>query len=221
MNSNELRSNIKNNKIIVAMRKIYGEHLVKATELMVKHDIRMVELTFDQLDDDCMEKTFENIKHLKEVFKDQITIGAGTVMNVDQVQIAKEAGAEYLLAPNTNIDVMNKAHELSLPIIPGAMTPSEIAYAWEHGAALVKLFPAGSRGVEYCKSLASPLNNIPILPMGGVNYKNASDYLKIDNVIGVGVSNALVNKNLVEKNEWNLIESNIISFEEVLKMYKD
>ena len=57
--------------------------------------------------------------------------------------------------------------------------------------------------------------------MGGVNYKNASDFLKIDNVIGVGVSNALVNKNLVEKNEWNLIESNIISFEEVLKMYKD
>lgn len=221
MNSNELRSNIKNNKIIVAMRKIYGEHLVKAMELMVKHDIRMVELTFDQLDDDCMEKTSENIKHLKEVFKDQITIGAGTVMNVDQVQIAKEAGAEYLLAPNTNIDVMNKAHELSLPIIPGAMTPSEIAYAWEHGAALVKLFPAGSKGVEYCKSLASPLNNIPILPMGGVNYKNASDYLQIGNVIGVGVSSALVNKNLVEENEWNLIESNIISFEEVLKMYKD
>ena len=221
MNSNELRLYIKKNKIIVAMRKIYGDSLIKATELLVKHGISMVELTFDQRDEDCMEKTYENIKKLRKVFKDQIIIGAGTVMNVEQVQIAKEAGAEYLLSPNTNIDVMNKARELFLPIIPGAMTPSEIAHAWEHGAALVKLFPAGSRGVEYCKSLASPLNNIPILPMGGVNNKNASDYLKIDNVIGVGVSNALVNTKLIEETEWDVIESNIKCFEEILKIYKD
>lgn len=217
MRVEELRDLVRKNIIIAAMRSIYGDDLMHAVEIFVKYGIRMIEVTFDQADPNAINKTSECIAALKEKYGDSVYVGAGTVMEEAQVVVAKEAGAEYILAPDTNTEVMKKAAELGMPSIPGAMTPSEVATAWRNGAAVVKLFPAGDLGVGYCKSLCAPVNNALLLPMGGVDKTNAKDFLAIKNVIGLGMASALVDKKLIAAHDWDGLEAKTKDFMEALR----
>jgi len=217
MKTEELREQVRKNIVIAAMRSIYGDDLMHAVEIFVKHGIRMIEVTFDQADPDALRKTSKCIAALKEKFGSSILVGAGTVMEDEQVIAAREAGAEYILSPDTNTEIIRKAAELGLPSIPGAMTPSEVATAWHNGAAVVKLFPAGNLGVGYCKSICAPLDNVLLLPMGGVNKDNAKEFMAIDNVIGLGMANALVDKKLIAAHDWAGLEAKTKDFMETLK----
>ena len=124
-------------------------------------------------------------------------MGAGTVMSLEDLAAAYEAGAEYMLSPNLNLRVLERAKELGLGAIPGAMTPSEVAAAHEAGADLVKLFPCDVLGLGYIKALKAPVSQVPLLAMGGVNAGNLRDYLAL--VEGVGVGSAIVDRALVRE----------------------
>ena len=125
---------------------------------------------------------------------EDVYAGAGTVTDTMLVQMANDAGAKYIISPNVDIDVIKKTKDLGLVSIPGAMTPTEIRYARLSGADFVKVFPISNLGgAAYIKAVSAPLNNIPLLGVGGVNEKNINELIKAG-AKGAGVGGNLVNK---------------------------
>lgn len=188
---------ILDSKIITICRRLYGEKLLKLAEALHKGGINLLEVTFDQSDAKGMEKTVEAIKMLNENFKDKMLIGAGTVITQEQVIQAKMAGARYIISPNVDKDIIKLTKQLNLISIPGAMTPSEIAYAHNLGADIVKVFPAGYLGLKYIKDLRAPLSHINLLAAGGVTEENISDY-KNAGYSGFGISGRLTDSKIID-----------------------
>ena len=147
---------IEKNKIICICRKIYGEELRKLARAMYDGGIRLMEVTFDQADPDCCQKTGQAIRMVDEEFGGRMQFGAGTVLTREQVDAAKDAGAKYIISPNTDEEIIRYTKQLGLVSIPGAMTPSEILAAHDAGADFVKLFPTVYLGLPYLKDIRRP-----------------------------------------------------------------
>ena len=134
-------------------------------------------------------------------------IGTGTLFNVQQLQGAIASGAQFLFTPHVDATMIQAAQEKNVPIIPGAMTPTEIVTAWSQGASCVKVFPVQAvGGADYIKSLQGPLGQIPLIPTGGVTLENAKEFLQAG-AIAVGLSGELFPKNLVTEGNWEAIAS--------------
>ncbi|MGB9879409.1 MAG: bifunctional 4-hydroxy-2-oxoglutarate aldolase/2-dehydro-3-deoxy-phosphogluconate aldolase, partial [Anaerolineae bacterium] len=129
---------IEEHKLIVVCRKIYGDDLEKLAAALLKGGVRLMEVTLDQQDPDCIAKTCAAIRMLSELYGDGLLVGAGTVLKEDQVDAAFRAGAKYIVSPNYNPMVIKRTKELGLVSIPGAMTPTEILAAHDCGADFVK-----------------------------------------------------------------------------------
>lgn len=134
-------------------------------------------------------------------------IGTGTLFNVQQLQEAIASGAQFLFTPHVDSEMIQAAQEKNVPIIPGAMTPTEIVTAWSQGASCVKVFPVQAvGGADYIKSLQGPLGQIPLIPTGGITLENAKEFLQAG-AIAVGLSGELFPKNLVTEGNWEAIAS--------------
>ncbi|MCC5642148.1 bifunctional 4-hydroxy-2-oxoglutarate aldolase/2-dehydro-3-deoxy-phosphogluconate aldolase [Nostoc sp. CHAB 5824] len=135
------------------------------------------------------------------------TIGTGTLFNVQQLQEAIASGAQFLFTPHVDLAMIQAAQKEDVPIIPGALTPTEIVTAWSQGASCVKVFPVQAvGGVDYIKSLQGPLGQIPLIPTGGVTLENAKEFLQAG-AIAVGLSGELFPKKLVTEGNWSAIAS--------------
>ncbi|HEY9795752.1 MAG TPA: bifunctional 4-hydroxy-2-oxoglutarate aldolase/2-dehydro-3-deoxy-phosphogluconate aldolase [Leptolyngbyaceae cyanobacterium] len=133
------------------------------------------------------------------------TIGTGTLLNLEQLQQAIEAGAQFLFTPHVNTMLIEAAVEAGVPIVPGALTPTEIVTAWDSGATCVKVFPIEAvGGANYIKSLQGPLGHIPLIPTGGVTLENAEEFIKAG-AIAVGLSGDLFPKPLIAAQDWDAI----------------
>ncbi|MHC5735318.1 bifunctional 4-hydroxy-2-oxoglutarate aldolase/2-dehydro-3-deoxy-phosphogluconate aldolase [Nostoc sp.] len=133
------------------------------------------------------------------------TIGTGTLFNVQQLQAAITSGAQFLFTPHVDPAMIQAAGEKNVPIIPGALTPTEIVTAWSQGASCVKVFPVQAvGGADYIKSLQGPLSQIPLIPTGGVTLENAKEFLQAG-AIAVGLSGELFPKKLVIEGNWSAI----------------
>ena len=196
---------IEENKIIAICRGIYGQNLVDLVSALCEGGVKLVEVTFDQGDKDCIKKTSEAIKLLTSTFSGKVKVGAGTVVTLEQVFAAKSAGAEYILSPNVNKEVVQAANQLGMVTIPGAMTPTEILEAHFAGADFVKLFPAGTLGLTYAKDLLGPINNVKFIATAGVTPDNLGEFLKLG-FSGAGISSYLTSKNLVNEKKFDILK---------------
>ena len=131
-------------------------------------------------------------------------VGAGTVMTVEQVRQAAEAGAEYMISPNVDEAVIGETKRLGKVSIPGAMTPTEAAFAHKCGADIVKLFPAGLLGAAYIKAVKAPLKHIPVTAVGNVTVENCAEFIRAG-AVGVGVGGSLVSATLVDEGKFDEI----------------
>jgi 2-dehydro-3-deoxyphosphogluconate aldolase/(4S)-4-hydroxy-2-oxoglutarate aldolase len=132
-------------------------------------------------------------------------IGTGTLLNLEQLEQAIEAGAQFLFTPHVNLTLIAAAVKAGVPIVPGALTPTEIVTAWEAGASCIKVFPIQAvGGASYIKALQGPLGNIPLIPTGGVSLENAQEFLKAG-AIAVGLSGELFPKALIATEDWKAI----------------
>lgn len=190
----------KQHKVTAILRGIPNDRICQVIDALYAGGIRLLEITFNQKSPTKIEDTTMAIRYAKETYGDIMHVGAGTVMSVEELLAAKEAGAEFILSPNVNTEVIRKAVEQDIASIPGAMTPSEIAAAYEAGAEIVKLFPAGNLGLSYCKAVMAPINHVPMIAVGGVDDKNLGDFLKVG-FIGAGIGSSLTDKKMIaEKN---------------------
>lgn len=192
----DVKELILRDKVIVIARRVYGDTLLKLAEAMCEGGIHLMELTFDQSDPDCVEKTAAGIARLKARFGDSMRFGAGTVLSPQQVLAAKEAGGEYIISPNTDLEVIRATKEQKLVSIPGAMTPSEILTAHNAGADFVKLFPAGYLGLPYLKDIRAPISHVKLLATGGVTEENFGAFLRTG-AVGAGISGRLTDKSCI------------------------
>ena len=134
-------------------------------------------------------------------------IGAGSVLTLDDLNNALKAGARFCFTPHTDCLLIRSAQAQGIPLIAGAMTPTEVFTAWRAGAASVKVFPIAALGNDtYVRSLLGPLGAIPLVPTGGVTSESAPALLEAG-AIAVGLSTALFPKDEVERQEWGAIEA--------------
>ena len=200
---NNTLERIKKEKIIAIVRGVASDKIVDLANALSDGGIKCIEVTFDQSSQKGIEETFRSIKLLAEMDAD-ICVGAGTVMTAEQVNMAYEAGAKYIISPNTDEKVIKETKKLDMVSIPGAFTPSEVVDAYNYGADIVKIFPGGLLGVDYVKALKGPLSHIPLTAVGNINQKNCADYIKAG-CVGVGVGGSLVSKVLVNEGRFDEI----------------
>lgn len=191
-------------KIVAIVRGVKAENCVKVAEALYCGGIRLMEVTFDLKNNDAFCTTAQAISAVSKEFEGLMSIGAGTVMNPSMVDIAVDAGAQYIISPDTNSEVIRRTIEKGMVSIPGAMTPSEIMSAYNAGADYIKLFPASVMGTEYIKAVLAPLSHVKLIAVGGINEKNAANFLEAG-ARGVGVSASLVNMNWIENGEFDKV----------------
>ncbi len=157
------------------------------------------------------------IRELSRKYEDEIIMGAGTILDPETGRAALLAGAQFIVSPSLNLDLIHLAHRYSAVVIPGAMTPTEILLAWNAGADMVKVFPAGQLGgPEYLKALRGPLPQILLVPTGGVNLQNTGAFIKAG-AAAVGVGGELVDKNAVKEKKFNIITENTRAFLKIIR----
>ncbi|MDY6321399.1 MAG: bifunctional 4-hydroxy-2-oxoglutarate aldolase/2-dehydro-3-deoxy-phosphogluconate aldolase [Succinivibrio sp.] len=193
------------NRLVSISRQVYGDKLLEAAKRILKGGIHCLEITFDQASATNLKDTPDSISLIKKELGDQICVGAGTVMTVEQARAAKKAGADFALAPNVDVEVIKEMKRLSLIAVPGALTPSEVATAWNAGADIVKIFPIGNFGVPYLKAIRGPINHIPLMAVGGVSAENVKAFLE-NGCCSAGIGSNIINKKRADAGDFDAIE---------------
>ena len=188
-------------KIIAIVRGMDKEKTVKIAKALYEGGIRFVEVTFNQKNPDKFYETAECIRAIREEMGDKMYVGAGTVTSAALVDMAAEAGAVYIISPDTDLEVIRRTRELGLVSMPGAYTPTEAKTAYNAGADFIKLFPCVGDGPGYVKAVCAPFNHIPFMAVGGVDVNNAASYLKAG-AVGVGVGSSLAKKAWADAGEY-------------------
>ena len=202
--SNKAFDTILEHKIVAIVRGFEPEAVAEMAKAYCANGIHCVEVTFDQTSRENQLKTVQTIRMVKETLGDKMCVGAGTVMTAEQVRMAADAGAEYMISPNVDEEIILETKRLGKLSIPGAMTPSEIAAGYKMGADIIKLFPANELGLSYIRAIKAPLKHIPLMATGGVRPINAMDYLNAGSA-ALGVGGDLVNKQWIAAGEFDKI----------------
>ena len=200
-------------KIIAIVRGIPSGKIAALAQALAEGGVSCIEVTFDQTNP---EETLTSLRTIKSELGDRICLGAGTVMTVEQVEQAAQAGAEYMISPNVDEAVIRATKALGKVSIPGAMTPTETAFAYQCGADLVKLFPAGLLGPAYIKAVKAPLKHIPVSAVGNITIENCADFIQAG-AVGVGVGGNLVSALLVKEGCFSQITATARAYREKLK----
>lgn len=159
-----------------------------------------IEITMNTPDAESM------IQYAVEHERNGLNIGAGTVCTETDLDKALGAGAQFIVTPILNKKVVKACAKRGIPIFPGAFTPTEIYNAWKLGAAMVKVYPATSLGPDYIKDVKAPLNQLRLLPTGGIDLANMAMYFK-SGADGVGIGSHLFDKTLIQQKNWSGLKS--------------
>ena len=207
---------VKERKIVAIVRGLKPEYIVRLGHAFEEGGIGLMEVTYNQKAPDTWKNTAAAIEAVEKEFGDRMLVGAGTVITPEQVSMTYNAGGHYLVTPSTQPEIIRMGKALGLGLYPGAFSPTEILEAWNAGADAVKVFPAGSLGPGYIKAVSAPLGHIPLMAVGGVNEKNAVDYMKAG-CVGLGVGGNLVNKEWIENGEWDKVTALAREFMKAVK----
>ena len=139
------------------------------------------------------------LRQLAAELGDSVILGAGTVLDAEAARRCIAAGAQFIVAPGFDPETVRAAHELGAPVMPGALTPTEVIAAWKAGAEMVKVFPCSAvGGADYLRALKAPLPQVKLLPTGGVDRHTAADYIRAG-AAALGLGAALVDLKVLER----------------------
>jgi len=156
------------------------------------------------------------IKELRSIMKEEVILGAGTVLDSETARAVILAGAEFIVSPTLNLGVIEICRRYSKVVVPGAFTPTEILTAWEAGADIVKVFPATVGGPKYLKDILGPLPQVRLIPTGGVNLENTPDFIKAG-AVAVAAGTSLVSKVALKEKRYDIITEMARKFIEAVK----
>ena len=148
----------------------------------------------------------------------EFNVGAGTVCTIHDLEIALKAGSQFIVTPIIDEEVIKKCVSRDIPIFPGAYTPTEIYKAWSLGASAVKIFPATQLGPQYIKDVLAPLNEIKLVPTGGVSKENINSFFKAG-AVGVGMGSSLLHKEFIANGDFDGLKNHFISIKNEIQAF--
>jgi len=197
-------------QLIPVLRKIPYQLCHDLVRALKDGGVKAVEITMES------ENAEEMIREVKEQNNGELLVGAGTVLTLEDCDRAIDAGAEFIVSPSLNVEIVQKCIQHNIPVIPGVFTPSEMLTAYNAGAKMIKLFPASSLGTKFIKDVKGPLGHIQIMTTGGINLETASSYLEAGAQI-VGAGSDLIKKEWLATQNWEAIKNEAISWNKSLQ----
>ncbi len=184
--------------VLAVLRGPSRELTLKMVDALIQGGVIGIEITYST------PNAAEVVKSLDETFGDQIVLGMGTLTKPEQVEEALGAGATFLVSPHTSPTLGAEMAKSGVPVMMGALTPSEVVQAVELGSDVVKIFPGSLGGPSYMKALKGPFPGIPMMPTGGVSESNLVDWFKAG-AFAVGAGSNLCPKELAAAGEFDKI----------------
>jgi len=181
--------------IVAVVRASSSDELTEVARALQEGGVDCVEITM------TTPKALRAIEAVADALGDSVLVGVGSVLDPETARAAILAGAEFVVGPVLNVDVIQLCRRYSKIVVPGAFTPTEILRAWEAGADVVKVFPAGVGGPSYFKAIKGPLPQVRLTPTGGVNLDTAGEFLRAGAEF-LGVGSDLVRKDLLAKRDY-------------------
>ena len=200
MRASETVSRVLKTKIVAVVRAPSADVVMDICKALADGGVDTLEITFTVPD------ALDLIRQVRDAMGDQICLGAGTVLDPETGRAAILAGAEFIVSPTLNLDLIRLCKRYDKAIMPGAFTPTEILTAWEAGADIVKVFPADIGGPSYLKAIHGPLPHVRLLPTGGVDLETLPAFVKAG-ACAVGLGSALVEKNAVASGDFTRIRT--------------
>lgn len=199
--------------IVAVVRSESSESLVKVVQALAEGGVTAAEITFTVPD------AIEVIRRVRQEVGDAVVLGAGTVLDPETARAALLAGAEYIVAPTVNLDVIRLCRRYDKVIMPGAFTPTEVVAAWEAGADVVKVFPADVGGPPFLKALRGPLPQVRLMPTGGVDLTTAEAFLKAG-ACCLGVGGALVDPKAIASGQFDRIRDLASQYSSLVRQFR-
>jgi 2-dehydro-3-deoxyphosphogluconate aldolase / (4S)-4-hydroxy-2-oxoglutarate aldolase len=188
--------------LVPIVRAPSAEDALLAAEAIVAGNIGILEITM------TVPNAIQVIEKVANKFGDKLLLGAGTILDTETGRAALLAGAEFIVTPALNLQVIELARRYSKPIMPGALTPTEVVTAWQAGADIVKIFPCGPvGGAKYIKALKGPFPQIELIPTGGVNLETTPDFIKAG-AAAVAVGGELIDLKSLREGKFDGITAN-------------
>ena len=200
---------IRQTGVIAILRAKSSEQLLTAADAIRTGGVRAIEVTM------TTPGSLAIIEQARARYSQEVYFGAGTVLDPESARAAILAGAQFVVAPSLKPAVIELCHRYSIPVFPGAYTPTEILTAWEAGADMVKIFPASVGGPGFIKALKAPLPQIEMVPVGGVNLGNTADFIRAGSA-AVGVGGELLDIKLLEARDWPALTERARQFVEAV-----
>jgi 2-dehydro-3-deoxyphosphogluconate aldolase/(4S)-4-hydroxy-2-oxoglutarate aldolase len=197
---------IRQTGVIAIMRAQSSDQLLRAADAIRTGGVRVIEVTMTtpgalSVIERAAAKYGEG--QTEDV---RVLFGAGSVLDAESARAAILAGAQFIVSPTFKPALVEICRRYSVPVMPGAYTPTEALTAWEHGADMVKIFPASFGGPALIKAIKAPLPQIELVPVGGVNADTTADFIRAG-AAAVGVGSALVNQKLLEAGDFAALEA--------------
>jgi 2-dehydro-3-deoxyphosphogluconate aldolase/(4S)-4-hydroxy-2-oxoglutarate aldolase len=199
--------------IVAVVRFSEPDPLVEVVKALAEGGVTVAEVTF------TVPNALDVIRAAKQQLGDRVLLGAGTVLDTETARAALLAGAEFLVAPSLNVEVIKLCRRYDKLVMPGAFTPTEVVTAWEAGADIVKVFPADVVGPAFFKALRGPLPQVKLMPTGGVDLTTASEFLKAGAVC-LGVGSQMVDPKLVAARDFAKITALAKQYVEIVQKHK-
>ena len=197
--------------IVAVVRVNSAQEAVEVCRAIAKGGVKPIEVTM------TVPGAIDAIKELKSIMKEEVILGAGTVLDSETARAVILAGAEFIVSPTLNLGVIEVCRRYSKIVIPGTFTPTEILTAWEAGADIVKVFPATVGGPKYLKDILGPLPQIRLMPTGGVSLENTPDFIKAG-AVAVAAGTSLVSKAALKEKRYDVITETARRFVEAVKI---
>jgi 2-dehydro-3-deoxyphosphogluconate aldolase/(4S)-4-hydroxy-2-oxoglutarate aldolase len=184
--------------IVAVVRSPDSQQLVEVARALADGGVSVVEITM------TVPNALEVLRQVRQTLGERLLLGAGTVLDTETARAVLLAGAEYIVAPTLNLDVIRLCQRYDKLVMPGAFSPTEILTAWEAGADIVKVFPADVVGPDFFKALRGPLPQVRLMPTGGVDLNTAAAFLKAG-ACCLGVGGQLVEPKAVAERNFDRI----------------
>lgn len=185
---------IKDEILVAVIREANPHTILPIAEALYEGGVKVLEITAET------PKFTRLIEIVRDEMDGRVLTGAGTVLDPETARAAIMAGSEFIVSPSLNLDTVKMTKRYGIPSIPGALTPTEILTAFEHGADMIKVFPANTFGPGFVKSIHGPFPSIPLMVTGGINMDNLAEYLEAG-ALAVGLGGNLVNSKQLQHAE--------------------
>jgi 2-dehydro-3-deoxyphosphogluconate aldolase/(4S)-4-hydroxy-2-oxoglutarate aldolase len=199
--------------IVAVVRSTESAPLVDVCRALVEGGIDVAEITFTVPD------ALDVLKATHKALGDRILLGAGTVLDPETARAAFLAGAEYLVSPTLDLDVIRMARRYGKLVMPGCFTPTEALQAWQAGADIIKVFPAELLGPGFFKAMRGPLPQIRLMPTGGVDLKTAHSFLEAG-ACCLGLGSQLIDPKAVAARQFDTISETAKKYRDIIKAYR-